>query len=249
VAVEVYAPLTAPVSGLLVPGMARIGAEVEARRSFFLDLMSLTALLCVPAFVGLALVARDLIEVLLDPVYAPAAGALAALSLIQALAPFGFFRNGVLAGLQRNGLRLAMALLDAAVTVGAVALAAAYGLDEAMIAWLGAAMALAALTTLVLCRVLAILPIRYLAAASPAYVAVAGMSLAVWGLQSVGAHWPALLRLVLCAGIGAAVYAAVLRLAFWDWTVRAIALLRKRKTDPPDASAESVVPAGTQAER
>lgn len=242
------APLTAPVSSLLVPGIARIGADTEARRRFFLDLTSLTALLCVPAFVGVALVAQDVVGLLLDPAYAPAAGALAALALIQAMAPFGFFRNGLLAGMRRNGLRLGMAVFDSLVTVAAVAVAAAFSLQAAMAAWLAASALLAAITTGLMCRVLQVAPLRYVAVAAPAYVAAAAMALAVLGVQEFAADWPLAVRFAAAALVGAGVYAGVLALGFKEWAMRALTLLRRRPGPAEDASAEGVVPAGAQPE-
>lgn len=223
-----HGPVTSPITNLWVPGLARIGDEAAQRGRFVLNLLSLSALVSVPAFVGLALVGQDFARAVLSDEYSAAGLVITALALIQIWTPLGYFRDGVLAGMRRNQLRLCLSLLDCALTVTVTLYAVRFGLPGVLIAWLILGAALTVVIVCVLSRVLGLTIRSYLAAAAPAYAAALGMAGAVMGLQALSGEWPALLRIIAAAGLGAGVYAAILYLIFRPWLMQALATLRGR---------------------
>lgn len=221
-----HGPVTSPITNLWVPGLARIGDAPSQRRMFVLNLLALSALFSVPAFAGLALVGRDFADALLSKEYVGAGAVITLLALIQIWTPLGYFRDGVLAGLRRNQLRLWLSLLDCGSTGLVTFYATRFGLQGALIAWLILGAGLTALVVFVLSRTLGI-PIRsYLLACAPAYGAAIGMACAVLGLQALTPGWMPLLRLVSGAGLGACVYVGILYFGFRPWLMKALATLR-----------------------
>lgn len=223
-----HGPVTSPISNLWVPGLARIGEAPAERARFVLSLLSLSALVAVPAFVGLALVGQDFARALLSEEYAAAGMVITLLALIQIWTPLGYFRGGVLAGLRRNQLGLALSLLECGVMVAVTLYGARVGLQGVLIAWLIQGAALTGLIVWLLSRVLGITMARYLTAAAPAYAAALGMAGAVLGLQALLGTAPALVRLMLGAGLGAGVYGAILYFGFRPWLMQTLDTLRGR---------------------
>lgn len=223
-----HQPLTSPVSSLLIPALAKVREDMAQTRRLFLELVGLSALISVPAFVGLALVARDLTALTLTKAYAGAGMVLALTALINAWTPLSYFRDGVLSGLGRNGLRLGVSLGDV-VTLGlALWIGSQYGLFETLLAGLAQAAAVAAVTVLLLGAVLQLPPGAFLRAAAPAYVAAAGMAGAVLLFQAQAQHWPGLVRLIASGAVGGCVYAGIVGLCFRAWALRALDMLRGR---------------------
>jgi len=223
-----HGPLTAPVSQLLIPALAKLRDQPQQTSRLVLELVGLSAAVSVPAFAGLAVVAQDLTAGLLDPDYAAAGGALTLIALQNCLTPLGYFRDGVLSGLGRNALRLAFSIGDFSMLGLLLWIGAGYGLQIALYFALGHAVLLTLAAVLTLSALLRISPWRYLGAAAPAYGAAAMMALAVLGFQAATPDWPALARLFAGAGLGAAVYAMVVLLAFRPWAMRALDMLRGR---------------------
>lgn len=221
-----HGPVTSPISNLWVPGLARIGDGIAERRAFVLNLLGLSALFSVPAFAGLALVGHDFADAVLSKEYAGAGGVITLLALVQIWTPLGYFRDGVLAGLRRNQLRLWLSLFDCVATVLVTLYAVRFGLEGVLASWLMLGAGLTALVVFVLSRTLGIAIRTYLLACAPAYAAAFGMACAVLAFQALTPGWMPLLRLLLGAGLGACVYLGIMYFGFRPWLMRALATLR-----------------------
>lgn len=223
-----HGPLTHPVSTLLIPALARLREDPQQTRRLVLELVGLSALLSVPAFAGLAAVAPDLAKALLGPDYADAGAPLAVMALAQVLTPLGYFVDGVLSGLRRNGLRLLLSVFDMLLIGATIWWFAAYGLLAALWGAFGAALITTVLAIGLQRAALKVPAARYLSAAAPAYLAAAVMCLAVTLFRVAAADWPALARLLAACGLGTMVYAAFLWVFFRGWTMRGFDMLRGR---------------------
>lgn len=223
-----HGTVTSPISNLWVPGLARVGDDAPERRKFVLDLLALSAFFSVPAFSGLALVGRDFADAVLSKEYAATGLVITLLAVMQIWTPLGYFRDGVLAGLRRNQTRLWLSLLDCLLTVLVTLYAVRFGLVGVLWSCVILGGVLTTIVVIVLSGVLG-MPIRsYLGAAAPAYIAAAGMAMAVLGLQALTPDMMPLLRLICGAGLGACVYLGILVLAFRPWLTRAWITLRGR---------------------
>jgi O-antigen/teichoic acid export membrane protein len=92
-----HGPVTSPIQGLWVPVLSALRGDRAESWRLFLRLSQLTALIALPAFVGLALVADKLIVVVFDERYAAAGAVLMAVALQGLFMPAGFFANLVFA--------------------------------------------------------------------------------------------------------------------------------------------------------
>ena len=223
------------VQGVVIPVFSRIQHDREALRRGLFKAHRLVAFVALPAFIGAALIAPELVRLLLGAKWdmaAPIARVLALQTLFFAL---GFFLGQVLVAMGRPGLRLALTAAQTALTLAAVLWAAPRGavaVAEAM-ASIQVVVYVAALLVL---RPLVALPIgRYLAQSAVPVAATAVMVVAVALVRPAAAHWPTIAAVAAEVAIGAAVYALLTGLfARAQWR-EFLDLARTLRTPPPVA--------------
>ena len=171
-----HGPVTGPIQGLWVPVLSALRNDKAESWRLFLRLSQLAALIALPAFLGLALVANDLVVVMFDDRYVAAGPVLAALGVQGVFMPMGFFANLVFAGLDRSDLSLRFSLLALAACVPAVWIAAASGPVAALLAATLVMGLGGMLATAVQIRMLDGRFVDFARALAPAYSAAAAMT-------------------------------------------------------------------------
>ncbi|MFT3723863.1 MAG: oligosaccharide flippase family protein [Hyphomonadaceae bacterium] len=206
--------LVNPFAQLWVVLLSRDKDSVEARRSIFLQLSNLTALIALPAFIGLALASKELVALILTPEYAPVAGPLSVLCALGVFVPLTNPRNAVFTALQKFDHLVWYSTLDFAVTLVAMVATASFG----PLVMLSSA-ALASITMIVfalpvILRSLDISKRQLVARLMPPYIAVAIMAVTILAIQPELRSFAPLQVLMIKVGVGVVVYLGVLALFF-----------------------------------
>ena len=109
-----HGPITNPVMALWVPIMSGLQDNPDVGRRMYLNLCKISALICVPAFLGLGLIGKDVATLVLAPQYQDAGPIMFWMSLIGLYIPVGYFRGPVFTALGRNRLAIVFCCLDIA---------------------------------------------------------------------------------------------------------------------------------------
>jgi len=228
---------------LRILGADRAGADLEQRRTVFLQLSRLTALICVPGYIGVALTSGDLVTLMLDAEYASVALMLAVLAVTGAVfIPLANFRNAILTSLGRMKLLVLVSIADVALVVGSAFAAMPFGLIAVL-----AAISLQNLSTFLF----ALRPIlremgtrkREMAMAIvPPFIASGAMAAIVVGVGAVLPKDP-LIHLAGEAATGAVIYTGILLAFFRPWTMDVLRGLKSRSAPPSPTAAEALEPA------
>lgn len=230
-----YGPVTGPIQGLWVPVLSVLRDDKAESWRLFLRLSQLTAFLALPVFLGVGLVAQEIVELVLDPRYAEAGPILAVLMLQGVIIPVGFFANLVFAGLDRSDLSMKLSLIMLAICTPAVWVAAGFGPVAALLTNLVVMGVGGIIATLLQIRMMHGRAVAFIAALAPAYVAAAAMAAAVTAVKLVLPADMPVIVLIGCVSVGALVYGAWLFafhrkqvLEAWRYLTHA----RKSKTAP-----------------
>ncbi|MFZ4121893.1 MAG: oligosaccharide flippase family protein [Caulobacterales bacterium] len=224
-------PVTQPISMMWIPMLARIGNDEAERISFFKQLIGLAALVCLPTFMGLALIAPELTRLVLNTNYTDQNIAMVVIVLcsIGLFSPIISHRSSVMVSRGKNRLNLILTLWDLAVSAITVFVFSQYGLVEVLIAW---TIATAVLTTppsvYFMLRAVGINFLEFLREIYPAYGAAIVMILTVLLarllLNSIG-DFPRMLIMML---VGAATYTMWIWIFHRSWAQLRVRLLLRR---------------------
>ena len=196
------------------PAMARLQSDPQESRRLFLDLHRHLLIIAWPIHVGLALVADDLIVLLLTEKWQPLVPILQAFCVINMLRVSGMLFPPVLNGRGKAGLVLRYAMVSTIVLPLAFMIGANYGIMGVMIAWM---LAYPPLYLLLLTHCLRDLKLplkQFLHSATSAAVATLLMGLAVFACGKMTPELPGAVRLGVMIPMGAAVYAGTFFLLF-----------------------------------
>lgn len=223
-----HGSLTSALMAVWLPVLSRLREDRDGARGFFLRVMSLAAMLCIPAQLGLGLVAPEITALFLSDAYADAAVIIGLVSLGALFIPMSFFRAPILVALGRPGIGVQLALLDLVTSAAIIWIFTAYGLHAAYAALVASWFLLNPISGLILCRLAHVRLGDFAHAIRPAYEASAVMAAAVFGARALIGDLPPLLGLALYAGIGAATYAAYIALVHRRSALDNLAYLRVR---------------------
>lgn len=214
--------LVNPINQMWVVLISKAGSSRDARRAVFIQLSQLVALLCLPGYVGLALVSDEITDLALRPEYSQVATFLAILCAIGVLTPVVNSRNAILTALNKTGLLLIYSAVDLAVLALAMLGAVQFGPVAALWATGAPALVSALVAAPIVLRHMNVRLIDLIRAVSPAYIAVGVMAVGLASLQpmfSGFALWASFLMKVV---LGGGLYAATLLIAFRSWTFGAV---------------------------
>jgi PST family polysaccharide transporter len=211
-----------PATVVLFPALARLQHDRERMRRMFLRALELTAAIATPVFVGVALVAQDLVPLLWGERWAIAAW------IIVVLTPFGVFRSLVLLTQQgilatgRPGLNLIVNLVSTAMVVSLIVSIASFGI-VAVAATMNAQLLLVVpMSMWFLMKVIDIRAWDSLKVMVPSFGSAIIMAVVVLGCQSFlidGHH--RVINIVVAALLGIMIYAVALRI----WVPDTVALI------------------------
>lgn len=201
-----HGPVTTPIQALWVPVLSVLRTDMGESWRLFLRLSQLTALVALPAFVGLSLVAHELVVLLLDARYRDADDILVVIALHGLFIPVGYFANLVFTGLDRSDLSLKFSLIGIICYIPAIWLASAYGAVAALWVSFVATGALGLVATFVQIRMFHGRCLEFAKALAPGYFGIAAMAAAVLALKYFLPIENSALSLVSSMAVGAVAY-------------------------------------------
>jgi len=220
--------LVNPITQLWVTLLSRSAKSVDAQRSVFLRLSSLTALIALPGFVGLGLVAHEMVALILPADYAPVSGPLAVLCMLGVFAPLTSQRNAVFTALKRYNALVWFSLIDFVATMAAMLATAQFGPLVMLSTGAFTAMIIVLFAIPIILRDLELGAGTLAAQLAPPYVSVAVMAAAVLALQPLLAALPPLESLAVKAATGAAIYCGMMLVFFRRSLMQAMTVLSSR---------------------
>lgn len=220
--------LVSPITQLWVTLLSRNADSAAAQRSIFLRLSGLTALIALPGFVGLGLVANEVVALILPPNYAPVAGPLAVLCMLGIFTPLTSQRNAVFTALRRYNHLVWFSVVDFAASIVGMLATAQFG-PLAMLstgAFTGTILVVFALP--IILRSLDLDAGTLVARLAPPYTSVAVMAAVVLAEHFILTGLSPLAFLVTKAATGAAVYGGMMLVFFRPALTDAMTVLSRR---------------------
>ena len=224
----IYGAVAAPMGSLWVIMFSRSDMDTSERRDLFVRLTMMCALICLPLFAGLALIATDLIELALPGSYGAIIPLLQILAAIGLLSPLFYFRNAAFTALQKLDYLVGLAIVDVLVVM-LTSLLTIFVLGwpiELVIA----SLVIQQLVTvsLFLPTLLAEMKTSFgtmILTVAPGYIGTLAMGMAVITTAGMVVDLPAHMRLVAKVATGATVYAIFLACFHRHWLVSAAEML------------------------
>ena len=232
----VYGAFAAPMGSLWVILQTRRDFGPAERRDLYTGLSKMLALICLPVFVGGALIADDLVALAFNDA-ALVGTLLRVLCLIGLMSPLFYFRNHAFTALGHLNRLLAFSAIDVGVTVLAALAGVVFGWPiEAVVATLGVHFALTVFLFLPqLLRDMSTDFLSIMRAITPGYVGSFAMVLVVFIVSNWTADAPVVVRLVTKIAAGAWVYSIFLIGFHRDWFFTALKMLGPQRPAPVPA--------------
>lgn len=219
--------LVNPLSQLWVTLLSRTGESPEAKRTVFMQLSNLTALIALPGFVGLGLTSQEVVGLILPHEYAPVAGPLTVLCMLGVFAPLTNPRNALFTALNRLNYLVWFSVIDLVVTALSMAAMSRFG----PVVMLGSGAFTAIIMILfalpIILRDLKLQPGEVANRLMPPYAAVTVMAAAILALEPLMTGLPLIEQMLIKVAIGILTYSGVLMMFFRDsvmQTLRAVAI-------------------------
>lgn len=205
--------IAAPLNQALVPGFAKIQDEAGRLAAAYLNVLGTVAAVTVPSAVGLALVAQELVPVLLGAQWVDAAVLLVFLALCNAVSTGQSLSVSLFLGIGRPGVAAACSWVSAVLLVGiALPLVGTHGVEGVAIGRLAAAVVLMIFVFAAVTRVSAVTTRGLAARLWRPMAASAVMAVAVIAVPHLGGA--ALVVLIAKVLVGVVTYCAASLLAW-----------------------------------
>lgn len=217
-----------PVSQLWVTLMSRTAGSTEARQSVFLQLTNLTALVALPGFVGLALIANEVVSLVLPRDYAPVAGPLAVLCLLGVFVPLTNPRNLLFTALRRFNYLIWFSVLDLVATALSMAIMARFGPVIMLCSGAFTSIIMIMFALPLILKDLKLPPTDVASHLLPPYVAVAAMAGCVIAVGPLLEGLPVIEALLIKIAIGVVAYSGVLMTFFRASVMQALRAVAAR---------------------
>jgi PST family polysaccharide transporter len=211
--------LVSPIGQVLFPAFSRM-EDKRAIGALWLRMTRVTAALTVPAFVGLAVVAPDLVAAVLGDKWHGAARIIQVLAWVGILQAISWETQSVLTALNRAGTVFRYAVLSATLTITAFAIGVTQGVVAVAVAYAIVTTLLSPLYVNLGLRATGVRPTAFLRALVGISIAAAAMGVVLLVLRHVvlDGLGPGV-RLVLLVGVGIALYVPLV--AWLEPTLRA----------------------------
>lgn len=201
--------LTGVTSQVMMPSFAKLQLEPEKLRQAFYTVTQLTSLISFPAFIGLAVLAFDLVQVFFGKQWLPSAQVIQILALIGIIESVYFFYTDIMMAVGKPFHRLCLDLLNLIVNVVGFALAVRWGIVAVAAAFVIRGYLLSPFALLLLRKLIHIQITRYV---SQFIAPVLGSLVMVLGIIVTKQLFRDLIGLpvllVVCIVVGAIVYTA-----------------------------------------
>jgi PST family polysaccharide transporter len=215
--------LTGVMNSVAFPVFSRLQAEPARMRSAFYEATQLTSLVTMPAFLGLAAIAPDVIPFAFGERWEPSVPVLQVLACVGVLESLMGFNGSVLKAVGRPSWRLGLAALEAAITSLAMLLVVRKGITAVALASGAVSVALYPLGFAALRFSIGVEGRRYLALFAGPLCAALLCAGAALGVRLAAETLPLGLRIGLSILAGASAYVVSLRLVAPELSRRALA--------------------------
>ncbi|MEL7108094.1 MAG: oligosaccharide flippase family protein [Pseudomonadota bacterium] len=223
-----FQAFAAPLSSLWVILLSAAPDTKDARRIIFLNLTQVSSLILVPIFGGLALVAQDIVDLLLDPRYQTVGPIFSILSVFALSSPFFFFRNGALIALKKTNLLVGLAILDLILLTGLLFMLRPYG-TVTTISSLGIVFLVSSVAYVsILTRILSVPLFEFVRRVYPAYFATFASMGAVYAASLLLLDQPVWQTLIIKVLVGIGIFVAYVFGLHRSWISQNIQLLMDR---------------------
>ncbi len=228
----VQGPVIAPLQGVWFPLMSKVKGDLGAERGVYNSIVRTATVVALPAFAGLALVASDLVSLILPIQYAGVTPILQASSITMLLIPILWFNNAAMTSMGMNRLSLGYTAVLVALSFLALHLSERMTAPQAILIMSIPAALVGLAGNILLNRRLHQSNLTYYAGLLPAVLATAIMSAAVAALNYLLTGWGALPRLVICGTAGVTVYGGWLMAVHRAWFMGCVQMLTERHGSP-----------------
>lgn len=221
-------PLISPLQGLWFPLMSKVRGNLAKEQEVYLTILRTAAFVSLPAFTGIALVADDIVAVILPRTYADVGPLMQAVAIVALLIPISWFNSLSMNALEMNKAALIYTITN--VVFATIALLAFSNVSppHALIVMAVPGILIGIVGNLVVLKRLQLSAFKHYLGLFPAIFAAIIMGLCVWMTREFISDWPPLARLVISASIGVIVYGAWIAAFFPNWMKERINLLRGR---------------------
>jgi len=201
------------VEGVTFPVLSRLGSDLDRTRRAYYMITQASAAITMPAFLGVAVLAPQIVEVLFGSKWTASAPVLSVLSLTGITLGIFYFNGSVFKALGRPGHALQQAVVNGAASVLGFTIAAQYGILAVAIAYALRSYLLSPYTIFMMKRVLGFPVGAYLLQfAAPAASALLMCAAMIVSRAYLDAVLDGAVLLVVLIAIGGAAYGALLRL-------------------------------------
>ena len=229
----VQGPVIAPLQGVWFPLMSKVKGDVEGEREVYNSILRTATVVALPAFAGLALVAPDLVSLVLPHQYAGVTPILQASAVTMLLIPTLWFNNVAMTSMGMNRQSLAYTLTLVASSFLALFLSEQASAPQAILIMAIPAAIVGLIGNILLNIRLEQRNLTYYAGLVPAVLATSVMAGAVAASAHLLEGWSALPRLAACTSIGAATYVGWLLVVHRAWFMRCVRMLAGRRALTP----------------
>lgn len=204
--------VTQTISSVAFSTFSRLQDDLERMRRAFYTATRLVGIVAFPVFVGGALLAPELVEVIFGAKWLPSAPVFRILALIGVLHAVFYFKAGVLLAAGKPDWRLGISVVNTIGNAVAFALTVRWGIVAVAAGYVTRGYVLAPLMLVAVRTLIGLRWRTYFGTYYAPLVSTAAMAGAVWGLKlTLAAPWPPLAVLLAGVPLGAAVYV----LTFW----------------------------------
>lgn len=203
-------------SQVAFPALSRLQDDPEQSRQVFLRMHRYLLVVSYPIFIGLALVAEDLIVLLLTEKWLPMIPILQVLCFVGLLRVSGMILNPVLNARGKAGLVLKYAIFSAVVLPLSFLVGVGYGMNGVLAVWVIAYPILYSILLRYCLRDLEVGFMRFVSTHVSTWVASGLMIAAVYFVHSVSKDWSLSLRLVTEILVGALAYVCTYLIFFLE---------------------------------
>ena len=199
-----------PINDVALSAFSKLKDDLDALGQSFLKLIRMSSLIAFPAFLGLSLLAPEIIEVTFGPVWSPAAPVMRLVALVGVIHAVTFFHHTALVAMGQPKVSLGITIAYAVVNVSGFLFAVRYGITAVAAAYALRALVIAPIEAHITARRIGVSIGDYVRSLTPAGVAAVAMSLAVVAIDyALSSTW---LTLLVAIPVGVATYVLALRL-------------------------------------
>lgn len=219
-------PMISPLFALWFPLMSKVRGNVTAEADVYTAIIRTSAFVALPAFTGLAIVADDVVAVLLPGSYAGVAPILRAVAITSLMIPVVWFNPIAMNALGLNRISLQYSVVMATTCIAALILIPTATPATAVLVMSAPALPYGVIGNYLILRRLNLTLVEHYRGLLPAALSSLVMGIVTWYVQATALGYSApLVRLGISASLGILIYLGLLACFSRNWMAERIHLL------------------------